>query len=121
MQDVPAIIKKLKNETVVESIIQFGSSLERKDYRDIDLCIFTIKPLNMKEKLILLRNIPEKYDISFYEELPLHIKREVLTKGKVLFTKNYYRILQQVQYVELEYPRYKDFLEDYHREVAAAL
>ena len=115
------IITQLEKNKSVESIIQFGSSLERKDYRDIDLCIFTTKPLNMKEKLILLRDVPEKYDVSFYEELPLHLKREVLAKGKVLFTKNYYRILQQIQYVELEYPRYKEFLEDYHREVAAAL
>ena len=121
MQDVPVIVQKLKNEALVESIIQFGSSLERKDCRDVDLCVFTKKLLSLKEKLILLRNIPEKYDISFYEDLPLHIKREVLAKGKVLFTKNYYRILRQVQYVDLEYPRYKAFLDDYHKEAMAAI
>jgi hypothetical protein len=115
------IIAKLNKNKLVESIIQFGSSLDKKDYRDIDLCLFTVTPLSLKEKLMLLRDIPKMYDISFYEDLPLHIKREVLAKGKVLFTKNYYRILQQVQYVDLEYPRYKEFLEDYHREVAEAL
>lgn len=114
-------ITKLKQNRFVESIMQFGSSLKKKDYRDIDLCIFTTKPLSLKKKLVLLRDIPEIYDISFYEELPLHIKKEVLSKGKILFTKDYYKILQQIQYVDLEYPRYKEFLEDYHRGVAVAL
>lgn len=116
-----SIIAKLKQNRFVESIMQFGSSLEKKDYRDIDLCIFTTKLLSLKEKLVLLRDVPEIYDISFYEELPLHLKREVLSKGKILFTKDYYKILQQIQYVDLEYPRYKEFLEDYHKEMVEAL
>lgn len=108
-------IEELKKNKAVESVIQFGSSVGKKDFRDIDLCIFTSRKLNLKEKLKLLRNLPEKYDVSFYEDLSLNIKKEVLSKGKIIFTNNYYNLLKRIMYVELEYPRYRSFLEDYHK------
>lgn len=115
MQSLLSVVKELKKKKEVECIIQFGSSLDKKDYRDIDLCLFTVAPLSLKKRLALLRNISKEYDSSFYEDLPLHLKQEVLSTGKVLFTKDYYKILQLMQYVDLEYPRYKAFLEDYHQ------
>lgn len=115
MQSLLSVVKELKKKKEVESIIQFGSSLDKKDYRDLDLCLFTIVPLSLKERLALLRGIPKEYDISFYEDLPLHLKREVLSTGRILFTTDYYKILQLMQYVDLEYPRYKAFLEEYHQ------
>ncbi len=114
------VVEQLKKNKAVESIIQFGSSLEKKDCRDIDLCLFTTKPLALREQLAMVRDIREIFDISFYDDLPIHIKKEVL-KGKILFTRNYYHILKQVQYVDLEYPRYETFLDEYHREMMAAL
>ena len=106
---------------MVESVIQFGSSLESKDYGDIDLCIFTTTLLSLRQKLRIITEFPEKYDFSFYEDLPLHIKREVLFNGKLLFTRNDDRIFQQFSYIELEYPRYKAFLEEYHKEMMATV
>ena len=105
----------------MESIVQFGSSLEKKDFRDIDLCIFTSKRLSLKEKLKLIRDLPEKYDVSFYDDLPLNLKKEVLSKGKILFTKNYYRVLKKIVFVDREYPRYKAFLDDYHKKRMVAI
>lgn len=116
-----AVLAKLKKNKLIESLIQFGSSLERGDYRDIDLCLFTSRKLDLKEKLVLQRDLPEKYDISFYDDLPLHLKREVLTTGKILFTRDYYKLLQQILYVDLEYPRYKAFLDEYHAEMMATV
>ncbi len=113
-------IQKLRRNKAVESILQFGSSVDQKYYNDIDLCIFTTKPLSIKEQLELVRDVPEEYDISFYESLPLHLKREVL-RGKILFTRDYYKILKEVQRVDLECPHYEHFLEEYHREAMAAL
>ncbi len=121
IQSLSSVAKELKRKKEVDSVIQFGSSLERKDYRDIDLCIFTVTPISVKERLALLRGISKEYDISFYEDLPLHLKREVLSTGKILFTKNYYKLLQLIQYVDLEYPYYKEFLEEYHEARMAAI
>jgi len=113
--DIKTVIKQLNKHVFIESIIQFGSSLNKKDYRDIDLCIFTSQHLTFNEKLKLIRTLPEKYDLCFYDDLPLHLKKVVLSEGKIVFTKNYLNILKKIQYVDLEYPRYHSFLESYHK------
>ncbi len=111
--NIPDVVKLLKKNKKVESILQFGSSLTGNKFRDIDLCIFTVKPLSLKEKLKIQRDLPEKYDLSFYDDLPLNLKKEVLN-GKILFTKDYYRLLKEIPYLEREYPHYKRFLDIYH-------
>ncbi len=121
MKSQKQIVKYLKKIPYVETVIQFGSSLERADFRDIDLCLITTRQISMREEINLRKDIPEKYDLNFYQDLPLHIKKQVLTTGKILFTRNYYHLLKQIQYVDFEYPRYKMFLEDYHRDMIAAL
>ena len=112
--NIQEAVNALKKNKKVVSILQFGSSVTEKHFRDIDLCIFTSKSLSLKEKLKLQRNLPEKYDISFYDDLPLNLKREVL-KGKVLFTNDYYSLLKEIPYVVREYPQYERFLEMYHQ------
>lgn len=110
-----ATLENLKKNRLVESIIQFGSSLERKDHRDVDLCIFTTKPLSLREQFAITRDTREIFDISFYDDLPIQIRKEVLSNGKILFTKNYYKILKQLEIVDLEYPLFERFLEEYHQ------
>ncbi len=119
--ELPEVVTELKKNKAVETIIQFGSSLERTDYRDIDLCIFTTRDLSFQEKLVIRRDIPEKYDLTFYDDLPTHIKKEVLSQGKILFTKDYYKVLKELQYIDLEYPPYLAFLEEYHQARIASL
>tara|TARA_Y100000310_G_scaffold220239_1_gene221704 strand:- start:939 stop:1295 length:357 start_codon:yes stop_codon:yes gene_type:complete len=114
-------IELIKKVPEVESIIQFGSSIKRKNYRDIDICIFTKKKISLKRKLELVRDLPQKYDVNFYEDLPLNLKKEVLSKGKVLFTKNYLNILRKISFLDREYPRYSSFLKDYHKKRVKAL
>lgn len=121
MKSLKQIVEQLKKIPYVETVLQFGSSLAQADFRDIDICIMTTRSLSMKEEINLRKDIPEKYDINFYDGLPLHIKKQVLTTGKILFTRNYYHLLKQIQYVDFEYPRYKFFLEEYHRDMIAAL
>jgi len=119
--ELDQVIQVLYKNKLVESIIQFGSSLNRKDFRDIDLCIFTSKRLSLKEKIRLNREIPEIYDLSFYEDLPLHLKKEVLSKGKIIFTQNYLKVLQEIRIVDLEYPRFAFFLKEYHQKRMATI
>lgn len=110
------MIEKLKKFDEIESIILFGSQLKKnKKESDIDICIITSKLLNLQKKLKIISLLPEKYDISFYEDLPVHIRKEALSKGKILFTKNYYRILEFMKINDLEYITYKEFLNDYHK------
>lgn len=121
MKSLKQITEQLRKISYVETVIQFGSSLEREDFRDIDICLITTKSLSMKEELGLRKKIPDEYDINFYDDLPLHIKKQILTTGKVLFTKDDYNLLKRIQYVDFEYPKYKAFLEEYHHEMVATL
>ncbi len=121
MDSFKQVTEPLQKITYVETILQFGSSLEREDFRDIDICIITTRPLSMKEEMAIRKEVPDKYDLNFYDDLPLHIKKQVLTTGKVLFSKDYYNLLKRIQYVDFEYPRYKAFLEEYHQDMIAAL
>jgi len=111
--ELAEVIFLLQKSKKVETIVQFGSSVLTKKYRDIDLCIFTVKPLSLQEKLVLMRGLPELFDVCFFEDLPLHIKQRVCSGGKVLFTRDYYHFLTQMRIVELEYPHYGRFLQDY--------
>ena len=114
-------LSSLEKSSLVESVIQFGSSLESKKYNDIDLCIFTTKKISLKQKLALQRELPEEYDVSFYQDLSISLKKEVLSKGKIIFTKNYLRILRQIPFIEDEYVYYKKFLDEYHKARMAKL
>ncbi len=111
--ELAEVIRLLQKNKNVETIVQFGSSISMKKYNDIDLCIFTVMPLSLQEKLILIRELPELFDVCFFEDLPLHIKKRVCSGGKVLFTRDYYHFLTQMRIVELEYPYYGRFLQDY--------
>ena len=110
----------LEKNKFVESIMQFGSSLKKKIYRDIDICIFTTKKLTLRQKLAMERNLPEKYDISFYDDLPIHLRKEVLS-GKIIFTNNYLNLLKEMKIVNDEFVRYELFLKDYHKERMAEI
>ena len=113
--------KSLEKSKLVESIIQFGSSLNKKDFKDVDLCVFTKKKLSLKEKLSLQRNLPENYDVNFYDDLPVNLKKEVMSKGKVIFTNNYFQLLKKMHYLDLDSLRFKNFLRDYHKRMVKAI
>ena len=112
-------LEALQQNDLVESVIQFGSSVNKKQFRDIDLCIFTTKKLPLKKKLALTRHLPELYDISFYEDLPINLKKAVLSEGRIIFTKDYLKVLKRMSYIDLEYPRFRSFLINYHQKKVA--
>lgn len=112
-------IDKLKEFNEVESVILFGSRLKGEKRSDIDLCIITSKKLSLKQKLRVASSLQDKHDISFFEDLPIHIRKEVLSKGKILFTNDYYHILELMKINDLEYIKYKQFLDDYHKHAMA--
>ncbi len=114
-------LNNLKKITSVETVMAFGSSLTKKNPRDVDICIFTTKRIGLKEKLNILSLFPLHYDVNFFDDLPLNLKKRVLSEGKILFTKNYYRVLELMKIVDYEYPRFRSFVDDYHIKKMEAL
>lgn len=115
------MLKALEKDKDIESVIQFGSSLNKKSPSDIDICIFTKTKMPLNKKLAIISRFPSKYDVNFFDDLPLDLKKRVLSEGKILFTNNYYNLLEIMKIVDYEYPRYKAFLADYHRKKMAGM
>lgn len=87
MQMIERLAGDLSENNKIIAVFLFGSYLNGnyKEFSDIDICI--IGNLSEKEKKEILRNLPEKFDISFFDELPVWIKMRAL-KGKCLLLKD---------------------------------
>jgi len=81
-------LKKLKNNKKIEAIYLFGSQATNtaNPLSDIDICIFGKFSNDEKSKVYSL--LGEKYDISFFEDLPTWVKIRVFREGKALFIRN---------------------------------
>jgi len=89
------VMRKLKNAKYFDKLIFiyiFGSQVKgnaRKN-SDIDICLFyNIKDKRKLHKLELYIKglFPENFDISFFQFLPLPVKKEIF-RGKLIYTKN---------------------------------
>jgi predicted nucleotidyltransferase len=105
----------------VHSILLFGSFIKGKATKDsdIDMCIIEEPGLTLtvKDKLRIMRNLPEKVDISFFHDLPLNIRQRVLQEGKIVYTKDDYYVYTLVKETDFEMSKYSKMQEEYHKEV----
>jgi len=92
IKEVNELKEKLSKNRKILSVYLFGSAVNGKLRRmsDIDICI--IGKLNGSEKRKILRESSEKFDISFFDELPITIKFRVFRDGKELFVRDELRI-----------------------------
>lgn len=118
MNDIVGI---LKESEAVHSMLLFGSSArgEATSDSDIDICIIENPgvTLDLKEKLRITRELPEKVDISFFRDLPLSMRQSVLQEGEILYTRDDYYVYTLVKEIDYEMPQYERMQEEYHREV----
>jgi len=103
IENFAGFLSKKKN---VEAVYLFGSYLSNfGNLSDIDLCI--IGNLNAKEKKEILRESPELFDVSFFNELPIYIKVRVFGGGKVIYL-NERADIEELKYNTLR--EYRDFM-----------
>lgn len=83
-QNIMNIIGKIES---IDAVYLFGSHSRKEENinSDVDLCI--IGNLKEKEKKEIKSSIPEKADVSFFEELPIFIKIKIFSEGNQLFIK----------------------------------
>ncbi|BAD85665.1 nucleotidyltransferase [Thermococcus kodakarensis KOD1] len=100
----------------VKFIILFGSRARgdaRKD-SDYDLCVYYEG--NEKEafrfRVLVLGNLPDKYDVQIFQLLPLPLKRECL-KGKILFCRDETFLYDLAYEVLKEWEDFKRYYYDY--------
>lgn len=83
-------------EKDVLGVMVYGSSSrgEATPRSDVDVCIVMGKPSTAEEMKKMLSRVwggvninKNRYDVKIFEELPLHVKMEVIEEGKVVIGK----------------------------------
>lgn len=82
------ILNELKNNSLIEAIIIFGSYSTNnvKPLSDLDVCILTKKNISKNDKRNILSFGDEFLDLSLFEELPLSLQFKILNEGKVFYS-----------------------------------
>ncbi|MDP3104041.1 MAG: hypothetical protein Q8M95_05475 [Candidatus Methanoperedens sp.] len=114
---IDATVKLLKDLDFVHSILLFGSISKKRSGNDIDICYIPSREMNLKERLVINSAVPAGVDISMYFDLPVHIRKRISEEGKVLYTKEMYRLLSILKENDFEYSSYKKYREYYHKAV----
>ena len=95
MEEIKTLKKELIKIKEIFAIMLYGSYAknEQNVRSDIDICL--VLKTNNKEKIkkvyketLILSGKSEKYDIKIFESLPLKIKFEVISAGKIIYAKN---------------------------------
>ncbi|NHI95002.1 MAG: nucleotidyltransferase domain-containing protein [Candidatus Lokiarchaeota archaeon] len=83
----------IKDHPDIIALILFGSHVSNQNNirSDIDICL-VVPNKNLYEiyKYVMqnLKSNQDKYDIRFFEELPLYIQGEIIEDGKIIFCKD---------------------------------
>ncbi len=88
-------IEEIRGDSDILALYQFGSSVSQEQYRDIDLCIITnqIESADFLPRFFRYSGVYAAYgkvplDISLFSMLPLYIRIEVVSMGKVLYVQD---------------------------------
>ena len=113
MKEDFSFLKKIKG---VEAAILFGSHATKSQtpMSDIDLCI--IGDISLENKKKIRHSLSEKFDISFFDNLPIWIKMRVLREGKPLFVRNKKRLLDLTFKILKEYLDFQPVIKSFINE-----
>lgn len=97
-EEVQSVVNKIKKigGKKIKFIILYGSIVEgnQTPLSDIDLSVYYegTKEERFKFRMEALGNVNDKFDIQIFQDLPLYIRKEVISHGKILYQKNYSEI-----------------------------
>lgn len=82
------LVKKLKKIKAVKAVYLFGSYAigKPRSFSDIDICVIAQR-ISKSEKAKIASLGSRKVQVSFFDDLPIYIKFEVI-KGKQLFVRD---------------------------------
>lgn len=102
-----SFINKLKKQRKIIAVLLFGSYVRNEPHRDIDICLVldkTYPSIRMSNKKIeYSAELPFKFDVSVFQQLPLYIRKRILENCKILFCKDEDRLY------EIAYETIRDF------------
>ena len=92
IKSVVKTIKKIGGKKI-GFIIQYGSTVtgEQTPLSDIDIAIYYHGTKKQRFDFIItvLGSIDDQFDIHIFQDLPLYIQQEVISKGKILYQRDF--------------------------------
>mgnify|MGYP006291850749 CR=1 FL=1 len=112
------IIKKIKRlgGRNVKFIILFGSVSCGKDnkFSDIDIAVYykgnKKQRFDFRKKVLI--NLPDRYDVKIFQDLPLYIQKEVL-KGRLVYASDMFFVYNKAYEVIQGFEDFKKAYYDY--------
>lgn len=115
----PLIIKTLKRLRLLqktEFVFLYGSVArgEATPLSDVDICVsLNLLPKErLKVRMQFLANLPENYDLTIFEDLPLYVQREVFG-GKLLYCRNQKKVIERALQTIRDYEDFKPIYDYY--------
>jgi len=116
-KQISKIIEKAKKDEEVLAVALFGSYLTKKDYNDIDVCLFLDKKYsNLKlsnKKIDYAKEVNENIDVQIFQQLPMYIRMRILKEGKIIFVKDMPSLYDLAFLTIKEYNLYEKYYENY--------
>jgi predicted nucleotidyltransferase len=109
-------IKKAKEDKDILAVLLFGSSVSKKQFRDIDVCLVLIgkqSNLKMSKKKLEYQKISDKADVQIFQQLPLYVQKEIIKNNKPLLIKDYETLFDMVRKTNQRFEDYKKYYFDY--------
>lgn len=116
MKLLQQIKEKAEKDKDIVAVLLFGSYLSGKGYKDIDVCLILDKKLsNLKvsKKKISYQKLSSKLDVQILQQLPLYIKKEIISKNKPLLIKNYDKLFDIALSVIKDFDLFEKYYNDY--------
>ena len=119
-EDIRSVIDQIKKigGKQIKFIILYGSFVEgnQTPLSDIDIAVYYegSKEKRFRFRKQILGRVNDKFDIQTFQDLPLYIRKEVISHGKVIYQKNYSEILDIFLCTIREFGDFKPRLDIYY-------
>lgn len=110
--------EKAKSDRDILAVLVFGSSAFGNSGRDIDLCLVPVKKLSnlaASKKRVAYQKISDKLDVHILDQLPLYVRKEVISHNQPLIIKNEDILTEKARLVIKDYGFFEKHYEGYLR------
>lgn len=117
IQSVVDKIKKIGGKRVW-FIMQYGSTVtdDQTPISDVDVAIYYngSKEQRFEFNITILGIICDTFDIQIFQDLPIYIQKEIISKGKILYNQNYFDTFDVFLKTIQNFSDFKPFLDIYY-------
>ena len=108
----------------VEYVVLYGSVAAGREApgSDIDLAVSYRGSLEERFRFRIKAQgaLGENFDVQIFQDLPVHVRNEVVTGGKVVFCRDYKRMFAEYMRHIKEYADFKKYLDHYYAQLEKA-